>query len=149
MRQILTVQHLALAILALCVALGPIPQEALAQENSVSCTQATLNGVYVFSASGFNIVNSTPAPKAVVEVLTITGDGNLTSLATASIDGTIHSGVQDTGIYTVNPNCSGTLSFHRSGLTFDIYLSPNGSRFHMIQTNPNTVLQGEVRRISH
>ena len=101
----------------------------------------------MFDATGYDISNSTPAPKAVVELLTLKGDGTLTSLATVSLNGTIHSGVSGSGTYTVNQNCTGTLTFNGSGFTFDLFIAPNGSRFHMIETVSNTVLAGEVRRV--
>jgi hypothetical protein len=136
-------------LIAVLITLGPVTlQQGYAQEeNQTACTLAILKGLYVFDASGYNIVDATPAPKAVVEFLTLQGDGTLSSLGTNSIDGTIHSSVSDTGIYTVNQDCTGTLKFNTSGFTFDLYIAPNGSRFHMIETVPNTVLAGEVRRV--
>jgi hypothetical protein len=32
--------------------------------------------------------------------------------------------------------------------TFDIFIAPNGKEYHMIQTDPNTVLAGVSRRVS-
>jgi hypothetical protein len=137
------------AVIAVLVTLGSTTlQQGYAQErNSTTCTLATLHGQYVFDATGYDISNSTPAPKAVVELLTLKGDGTLTSLATVSLNGTIHSGVSGSGTYTVNQNCTGTLTFNGSGFTFDLFIAPNGSRFHMIETVSNTVLAGEVRRV--
>jgi hypothetical protein len=81
------------------------------------------------------------------KLLTFNGNGTLTSLATVSLGGVIHSGVAGSGSYTVNANCTGTLTFNGSGLTFDLFISPNGSTFHMIETISNTVLAGQVRRV--
>ena len=134
---------------AVLVMLGSIGlRQGVAQSVSEKgCTLATLNGVYVFDATGYDIVNSAPAPKAIVEFLTFHGDGTLNSLATVSLDGTIHSGLAGSGNYTVNSNCTGTLTFNGSGLTFDLYIASTGNCFHMIETVSNTVLAGEVRRI--
>ncbi len=150
MRQKSSVKRLAFCVIALCVSFGAfMSQQGYAQEASTACTLATLKGAYVFNATGYDIGSSGPAPKAIVESLIFKGDGTLTSLATVSLNGTIHSGIPGSGIYTVNSNCTGTLTFNGPGLTFDLFLASNGTRFHMIQTNPNTVLAGEVRRVPH
>jgi hypothetical protein len=150
MRRQASVKRVSLWVIAVFVIQGSIMlRQGYAEENPTSCTLATLKGLYVFDATGYDIDNSTPEPKAVVEQLTLKGDGTLTSLATVSLDGAIHSGVSGSGTYTVNQNCTGTLTFHGSGFTFDLFIAPNGGRFHMIETVPNSVLAGEVRRVSH
>lgn len=115
------------------------------------CSAATLRGLYVFAASGYNIVGGAAIPKAILESIRFNGDGTLTvPSATVSIDGTIrHSPPNGTGTYAVAPDCTGTLAFGPPGPTFDLILSPGGSEFFMIQNNPDTVLQGKVVRLSH
>jgi hypothetical protein len=148
MRRQSSMKRVALWVIAVFVILGSLTlQQGYAEENETTCTLATLQGQYVFDATGYDIVNSTPAPKAVVELLTLKGDGTLTSLATVSLDGAIHSHVSGSGIYTVNQDCTGTLTFNGSGFTFDLFIAPSGGRFYMIETVTNTVLQGEVRRV--
>jgi hypothetical protein len=150
MRRESRVKRGALWVSAVLVILGSITLRlGYAEENPIACTLATLKGEYVFDATGYDIVNSIPAPKAVVELLTLKGDGTLTSLATVSLDGAIHAGVSGSGTYTVNQDCTGTLTFHGSGFTFDLFIAPRGGRFHMIETVANTVLAGEVRRVHH
>ena len=150
MRRESGVKSVGLGVIAVFVILGSVMlQQGYAEENETACTLATLRGLYVFDAAGYDIVNSIPAPKAVVELLTIKGDGTLTSLATVSLDGTIHSHVSGSGIYTVNQDCTGTLTFNGSGFTFDLFIAPTGGRFHMIETVANTVLAGEVQRVHH
>jgi len=140
-------KRIAFWVTAALIILGCITVQGYAQEETAAgCTLATLKGPYIFDATGYNIVNSIPVPKALVELLTFNGNGTLTSLATVSLGGVIHSGVPGSGSYTVNANCTGTLTFNGSGLTFDLFISPNGSRFHMIETVSNTVLAGEAQR---
>jgi hypothetical protein len=122
-------------------------QQAYAQQTT--CTLATLNGPYVFDATGYNIVNGSPVPKAVAEFLNFKGDGTLTSLATLSVNGNIvQHDAAGTGSYAINQDCTGTLTFSPSGLTFDLFIAPNGSRFHMIETVTGTVLAGSARRVA-
>jgi len=139
-------------VIAVLVTFGSITvQEGLAQQKSTfsGCTSATLKGTYIFEASGYNIVNSVPQPKAVVEYLSFAGDGTLSSVATAVVNGSVVGGDfnQGTGTYTVNSDCTGTLTFDGSGFTFDLYLAPQGASFHMIETVASTVLAGRATRV--
>ena len=112
-----------------------------------ACTERTLRGSYVFSASGFNIVGGVQQPKAIVEVIVFHGDGTLeVPVATVSINGFIIRSLPSSGIYTVEANCSGTITLN--GPTFDIFFSPDGDVISLIQTNPNTVFQGLATRTS-
>ena len=122
------------------------------------CTLATLSGTYVFTATGYNITSSGPQPKAIVEVIDFNGDGTLNvPAATVSLNGNTPLRSKDVGgSYTVpntnfsddSESCTGTITFN-IGPTLDIFIAPNGKEFYLIQTNPNTVLAGVARRVSH
>jgi hypothetical protein len=136
-------------VIAVLVTLGSITlQQGYAQqENPTTCTLATLHGRYVFDATGYNIVNGSAVPKTVVDFLTFSGDGSLTSIATAVVGGhIIANDAPGTGSYTVNNDCTGTLTDAR-GFTFDLFIAPNGGSFHMIQTVTGQMLAGESRRV--
>ena len=112
-----------------------------------ACTERTLRGSYVFSASGFNIVGGVQQPKAIVEVIAFNGDGTLdVPAATVSLNGMIIRSLHSVGTYTVEDNCSGTITFN--GPTYDMFLSKDGDDISMIQTNANTVFQGLATRTS-
>jgi hypothetical protein len=112
-----------------------------------ACTERTLRGSYVFSASGFNIVAGVQQPKAIVEVIVFNGDGTLAvPAATVSLNGVIIRSLHSVGTYTVEDDCSGTVTFN--GPTYDMFLSKGGDDIAMIQTNPNTVFQGLATRTS-
>ena len=112
-----------------------------------ACTERTLRGSYVFSASGFNIVGGVQQPKAIVEVIVFNGDGTLdVPAATVSLNGVIIRSLPSVGTYTVEDDCSGTITFN--GPTYDMFLSKDGDDISMIQTNPNTVFQGLATRTS-
>jgi hypothetical protein len=112
-----------------------------------ACTERTLRGSYVFSATGFNIVGGVQQPKAIVEVIVFHGDGTLdVPAATVSLNGVIIRSLHSSGTYTVENNCSGTIAFN--GPTYDMFLSKHGDHISMIQTNPNTVFQGLATRTS-
>lgn len=144
------VKRVGFWVIAVFVTLGSVTlQQGFAQAtNPTACTLATLNGMYAFEATGYNIVNGSPVPKAVAEFLNFKGDGTLTSLATLSVNGNIvQNDAAGTGSYAINQDCTGTLTFSPSGLTFDLFIAPNGSRFHMIETVTGTVLAGSARRV--
>ena len=110
------------------------------------CSVKTLQGTYVFSATGFNIVAGVAQPKAIVEVIEFNGDGTLSvGAVTLSVNGAIvRMPPGGLGAYAVERDCSGAIVFE--GPTFDIVVSRDGDTISMIQTNPNTVFQGTATR---
>jgi hypothetical protein len=137
-------------MVAILITLGFITlQQGYAQQaDPARCTLATLHGRYMFDATGYNIVNGSAVPKTVAEFLTFNGDGSLTTIGTAVVGGTVVAKHPGTGTYTVNDDCTGTLTFS-NGFTFDLFIAPNGRSFHMIQTVTGQMIAGEARRVSH
>jgi len=122
---------------------------ARAQTTTPTCGVQTLHGLYIFATHGFNIVGGVAQPKAIVEGIDFNGDGTLSvPFATVSINGNIIQPPPGGGVYTVDPDCTGTLTFS-SGIGFDIFVQPNGRQLWMIQTNPNTVFEGTATRVPH
>ena len=121
---------------------------ALADSRALGCGEYTLRGSYVFTAHGWNIVGGVAQPKAIVEGINFNGDGTLVSpYATVSINGTILHSNGSLGTYTVNADCTGTLSF-TGGPSFDISVDVGGRQLWMIQTGPGTpVFEGTVTRV--
>jgi hypothetical protein len=129
-----------------------IPSIAVAH-GPKGCKHDMLKGQYVFTATGFSRadVNAPWFPKAIVEYMDVKGDGTLSvpaaTIANRTNDGAV---VQQppgaVGAYSVNDDCTGTLQF-TNGPSFNIFVAPRGDEFWMIQTNPNNVLQGNVKRL--
>jgi hypothetical protein len=118
---------------------------AIAADDGPRCSARTLRGRYVFSASGFTIVAGVTVPKAIIEVIDFNGDGTLAVPgATRSVNGVITRSMPSVGTYAVAEDCSGTITF--AGPTFDIFVSPRGNQFWLIQTNPDNVFQGSATR---
>ena len=90
----------AISVLALAL---PLCGAALANDrDDDGCSDATLHGLYVFNASGFNVVAGVAQPKAVVELIHFNGDGTLTvEAATASINGSVSHSAHGVGSYTI------------------------------------------------
>ena len=123
---------------------------ALADPEPKGCRPEKLDGLYVFSATGYTIVSSVAQPKAIVELIRFNGDGTLTVPgATRSVNGEIFSSPPGgTGTYTLGADCVGTLAF-TPGPAFALFASPKGEDAWMIQTTAGNVLQGNVTRVSH
>src|SRR5207249_10082055 len=106
-------------------ALGPQP-----------CGVYMLRGSYLFATHGWNIVGGVAQPKAIVEGIDFNGDGTLVSpFATVSNNGNISHSSDTPGTYTVNADCTGTLTF--TGVPtfgYDIFVDPYGRQLWMIQT---------------
>src|SRR6266568_9072806 len=103
------------------------------------CGVYTLWGSYLFATHGWNIVGGVAQPKAIVEGIDFNGDGTLVSpFATVSINGTIVRTTGTVGTYTVNPDCTGTITFS-TGQTYDIFVQPTAKQLWMIQTGPDAV----------
>ena len=138
----------ALVSLVTAMAVGT-PNTARADSRMLaSCGVHTLRGSYRFTAHGYNIVGGVAQPKTILEGIDFNGDGTLVSpFATVSINGVILHSSGSLGTYTVNPDCTGTLSF-TAGPSFDIFVEPSGRQLSMIQTAPGSpVFAGTVTRV--
>jgi len=125
---------------------------ALADDDPRTCSEATLKGTYIFAVSGFTIVGGVAQPKAIVQFTRFDGDGIFTVPAgTVSMNGIItHIPSTVVGVYTLGPDCTGSYQFAPpGGPIFDLFASPGGSEYWLIQTGPGAqVLQGTGERLS-
>jgi len=133
----------------MAIAFG-ISGAALAGGDTLVCGPQSLQGSYVFTAQGFNIVSGVAQPKAIVEGIDFTGDGTFSvPFATVSINGLIlqipPGGV---GTYTLDSSCEGTLTFTTGPVNYSISVGHNANEIFMIQTDTNTVFQGVAKKVS-
>jgi hypothetical protein len=137
----------ALGCLVAAMALGT-SDTARAAIGPQTCGVQMLRGSYLFATHGWNIVNGVAQPKAIVEGINFNGDGTLVSpFATISLNGTIIRNGNTLGTYTVNADCTGTVTFTPAP-SFDIFVEPNGKQLWMIQTGPGApVFEGTVTRV--
>src|SRR6267378_87956 len=110
---------------AMALAVSTVAQAREDDDDGKACSDSTLHGLYVFTASGFNVVLGVPQPKAIVELINFSGDGTVTSgKTTVSINGSIVHSSGITGPYTVGPDCTGTVQFldGRANPKFDLFV---------------------------
>jgi hypothetical protein len=113
------------------------------------CGLDSLQGSYLFATHGWNIVGGVAQPKAIVEGINFNGDGSLVSpFATVSINGAIVRSSGSPGTYTVNPDCTGTLTF-TGGASYDIFVERRDNELWMIQTGGAVpaVFEGTATRL--
>ena len=105
-----------------------------------TCSLATLKGRYLFAGSGtilppaFGVTEPTPGADAGYHVFN--GDGTGTDIVTVRVGTTVvlENSVTPTR-YTVNPNCTGTLTVP-NGPSFDLFIALNGDSLSTISTAP-------------
>ena len=122
------------------------------------CAPALLNGLYVFTATGFSIPTSpAPAlPQAIVELIRFNGDGSASVPAVSlSLNGTIIVGPGGTGTYTVvdlvpkEDACVGNVTFSGAGTpSLNFVVSRDGETMWLIRRDPTFVFQGTATKLS-
>jgi hypothetical protein len=128
------------ALAGITVALAP--QVLNAAESQCPLGTATLKGTYVVSGTGMVVgVGSVTA----VGLHTWDGQGKTVAAYTLSVNGNIYRGVTVTGSYSVNPDCTGSLT-ESDGSHYDFVVLPDGNKATWIRTDAGTVVSGtEVR----
>ena len=128
-----------LATITLTVA--PQALKAAGPEGLCPRQNATLRGTYMSHGTG-TVVGL--GPVAAVGTITYDGDGNLVNPFTVSFNGTI-SRMTQTGSYTVNRDCTGTVV--QGGAHYDFVVAPDASTVFWIETDAGTVVTGTAVRM--
>jgi hypothetical protein len=106
------------------------------EDAGAKCSEATLDGMYLFALDGFGIEENNQLPFAVAGYRVYDGNGKVRGVASANFNGHIIVRKQPfSGTYTVKADCTGTLTL-RDGLQNDLFIAPDGSMFTFVQTKP-------------
>ena len=138
-KQLIILTALALAALALSPAAWANPPDG--------CSQATLNGAYMSSQTG--TLNGLPL--AQVNRIVADGQGVFTGSGTVVVDGVVTVIPLITATYTVNPDCTGTLTSVPAGLSQNFVVKDDGSQvFFIVTAHPAgaATISGEAVRLS-
>jgi hypothetical protein len=110
------------------------------------CSEATLDGTYLFAQNGVEIKGNEQRPFAIAGYDVFDGNGKVKGHASANFNGKITRSKEPLpGTYTVKANCTGTLTF-TDGTRYDIFIAPDGSMFTFVHTNPELVSSGFEQR---
>jgi hypothetical protein len=126
-------------VLAVSFVLGTVPS-ARAQDHQ--CSNASLSGSFGLTGTG-TIFNPSASVFAQVGRQTFDGNGNTDAAATTSING-VSFPVTITGTYTVNRDCTGSLTLHVSPVDIivhaDLVIDSGGAEFRAIVTDPGSTV---------
>jgi hypothetical protein len=109
------------------------------------CTTKDVNGNYDYTVTGTAIGTG---PIAAVGLVSTDGSGNLSAVETDAINGTIIRRTV-TGTYTVNANCTGTVTFtdnFNQTTHLDIVIGDDSRGIRFIQTDPGNVVTGSASK---
>jgi hypothetical protein len=138
------------AVGALALA-GTASASSTAAPSSSSCSDATLDGTYSYGYEGWTVAKSGNSPTSTAGFDHFDGAGSSTGVTTFVDNGVVeNNNTADTSTYTLNANCSGTIVFNIGGSLahFNIYVSPSGKSFSVIETDPGTVQSGIETRVN-
>src|SRR5262245_11152665 len=143
--------------LVVIVALLTVEQGyAKEEDDGPTCTLKTLKGRYLFGGIATLLDPDDPDPLVKQQLLAVAGyhifngDGTGTDIVTSSLNGKIDEENAEFPIkYTVNKDCTGTYTVPSVGLSFGIFIAPNGEELIVVGKTPGFVLvQGPSRRVS-
>lgn len=86
-------------------------------------------------------------PVAALGRITLDGSGSLRGTVSLSFNGTVTRGIPFSGSYSINSDCTGTLTFFGSSVHFDIVITPDGRQITMLQTDTGTTISGSAIRL--
>ena len=117
----------ALGCLASAMALGTSATARAAADRH--CSVHMLRGLYLWTFDGYANFGGNLVPKAIMQGLRFNGDGKtFNPFGTVNVGGTIIiDATGGVGTYTVEPDCTGTLSI-TNGPTFNIYVGPGAQQ---------------------
>ena len=128
------------------------PGDAGEKDHTPTCTLATLKGRYLFGGIATLLPPAVPEQSllAVAGYHIFNGDGTGIDIVTASVNGVSTENNNEYDItYTVNPDCSGTYTVPAAGVSFGLFIAPDGEELIVIGTDQGFVLvQGPNRRVS-
>ena len=158
MKKLLTGNWKSVALVVVFVGLAAIGSgnaSLLPDEENRVCTNATLHGTYQWSITGYiqtttqnggNIGDFAPIVEASYAVF----NGHGTIMKLVSTDNFSSGGsftVTGTGTYTVNPDCSGSLTFNTSAGTVKRHLEIlDGDTVDFVHTDAGLIIAGTMKK---
>jgi len=116
-----------------------------------ACTDSTIKGDYAFTIHGQILTPNGPLLVAGIAKTTFDGDGNLTQVDAVAVNGGIAEVWRHgTGTYTLNPDCSGTMTLINDGqapLHLAILVSQSGNIIHTVVTDPGFAVTSDAEKV--
>jgi hypothetical protein len=120
------------------------------EENAgAKCSEATLEGTYLFAQNGVEIKGNDQRPFALAGYDVFDGNGKVRGVSSGNFNGEVFRKDPFTGTYTVKANCTGTVTFTDGAATQgDVFVAPDGSMFAFVRTDPEDVAAGIDPRVT-
>ena len=99
------------------------------------CSEATLDGTYLFAFDGVEIKGNDQRPFALAGYDVFDGNGEVKGVASGNFNGEVFHNDRFTGTYTVKADCTGTATYS-DGTREDQFIAPDGSQLTFVQTKP-------------
>jgi hypothetical protein len=103
--------------------------------SGAKCSEATLEGTYLFAADGVEIKGHDQRPFANAGYDVFDGHGKVKAVFTLNINGKITRNETISGTYSVEADCTGTATY-ADGTRYDQFIAPDGSELTFVQTQP-------------
>ena len=138
-------------LLAAGAAIGRFTVQQPAARAQSGCSVASFKGAYGLSVSGFFYdVDGFQGVYASGGLAVADGAGGITGTDTVNYDGTPTRGRQFTGTYTVNNDCTGTMSLKDSTgvpiTSMDLVVTGAGKEIVLVDNDPNLILTGTAKQ---
>jgi hypothetical protein len=113
------------------------------------CSEATLDGTYLFAQNGVEIKGNDQRPFAIAGYDVFDGNGEVKGVASSNFNGETFRNESLSGTYSVKADCTGTVTFTDGAATQgDVFIAPDGSKFAFVRTNPEDVAAGIDPRVT-
>jgi hypothetical protein len=116
------------------------------------CNNATIRGTYAYTIHGQVFIPN--GPTLLIDGLartTFDGEGNLTELDAVAANGNLTPGwVLNTGTYSVNPDCTGTITVtngNQPEIHLQILVAQSGNKIHEMVIDPGFATTSDGERI--
>jgi hypothetical protein len=122
------------------------------ETEAAKCSEATLDGTYLFAADGVQIKDNDHIPFANAGYEVFDGNGKVKAVFTLNINGKITRNESISGTYTVKADCTGTATY-ADGTRYDQFIAPDGSELTFVQTQPKNLVtasfepRGSAKRV--
>src|SRR5918999_3220088 len=104
------------------------------------CSEATLDGTYLFAEDGFILTGNDQVPFALAGYQVYNGNGKVRGVQSGNFGGEVFRKEPFTGTYTVKPDCTATVTYGGGDEQFDLFLDPDGSKFTLVQVKPSDLV---------
>jgi hypothetical protein len=131
------------AVTALALSVAPS-----AKADDKGCSNLSITGTFAVTTTGYSVAAPDPVGPAFAQVSmqTFDGRGGTTNVGMTNSNGTVGQ-ANNTGTYTVNPDCTGTFTLAGHGGTYFFVISDNWNEIRAICVDPYAVLTKIGRRI--